>query len=129
MSEISREDREAALNLAWGAGVSGAWKCVAEMYREGKDVRAWADGLTPRDIAAELRETRRLLQLDEQALVEPCVWTREEDDIEGPSWVSSCGARWCFTDGDPAENHITFCHGCGRRLQVAVHQADGTGTP
>ena len=65
MSEISREDREDALNLAWGAGVSGAWKRVAEMYREGKDVQAWAANLPPRDIAAEWQEARRLLQLDE----------------------------------------------------------------
>jgi len=63
--QISRDDREAALDIAWGAGVAGAWKRVADMYREGIDVQAWAAGLTPRDIGAELREARRLLQLDE----------------------------------------------------------------
>mgnify|MGYP003655462006 CR=1 FL=1 len=73
MSEISREDREAALDLAWGAGVSGAWKRVAEMSRAGIDVRQWAENLTPRDIAAEWREARTLLGLDatgEQAIKE-----------------------------------------------------------
>ena len=65
MSEISRDDRETALNLAWGAGVALAWGCVAEMYREGKDVQQWANDLTPLDIGVEIQQARRLLQLDE----------------------------------------------------------------
>jgi len=45
-----------------------------------------------------------------------CEWTREEDDIEGQSWLSACGERWCFNDGGPTENKMRYCHGCGGKL-------------
>ena len=45
-----------------------------------------------------------------------CEWTLEEDDIEGQSWLSACGERWCFNDGGPTENKMRYCHGCGGKL-------------
>ena len=42
-----------------------------------------------------------------------CEWTLDADE-RGDSWDAKCGEKWCFIEGDPEDNRIRFCHGCGR---------------
>jgi len=44
---------------------------------------------------------------------ERCDWTRDDFD---DSWDTSCGEKWQFTDGGPAENHQRFCGYCGGEI-------------
>ena len=45
-----------------------------------------------------------------------CVWTLDADEWSGDSWDTSCGEKFCFNDGSPAENKFNFCPHCGRRI-------------
>ena len=51
---------------------------------------------------------------------EMCEWTVDSDEYNGDSWDGSCGGKWCFTEGDPAENNYRFCPQCGRPVRVVV---------
>ena len=44
-----------------------------------------------------------------------CRWTADEDS---DSWDASCGRKWSFLTDGPTENGVTFCHGCGRQVEV-----------
>ena len=44
-----------------------------------------------------------------------CRWTADEDS---DSWDASCGRKWSFLTDGPVENGVTFCHGCGRQVEV-----------
>jgi len=46
-----------------------------------------------------------------------CAWSAEADY---EYWSSSCGLLWTLIDGSPAENGMTFCPRCGRRITVAL---------
>jgi hypothetical protein len=48
---------------------------------------------------------------------EVCEWECDEDDY---SWASSCGEKYCFTEGGPEDNGHKFCHGCGHELKIAA---------
>lgn len=48
---------------------------------------------------------------------DPCTWSLD-DDPDRTAWHSACGQSWMFTDGGPAENHVRYCHGCGRPVQI-----------
>ena len=52
-----------------------------------------------------------------------CVWTQQGDEY-GDVWDASCGKAWVFDEGGPSENEVTFCPFCGRRIAIAVIQAD-----
>lgn len=54
---------------------------------------------------------------------ETCVWTLDADP-GGDTWDSACGGKWCFIEGDPAENKVRFCHGCGKPLSVPASQRE-----
>lgn len=45
-----------------------------------------------------------------------CVWTLDSDEYRGDSWDSACGETWCFVEGGPDDNRVTFCQGCGGRV-------------
>lgn len=49
-----------------------------------------------------------------------CVWTLDDDDMG--TWASSCGEMWCFMDGGPKENRVTFCHHCGCKVEIATKE-------
>ena len=53
-----------------------------------------------------------------QAIAQPeaCTWT-ETDDEDG-IWSSSCGELWSFIDGGPKENRVSYCHNCGKKVEV-----------
>ena len=44
-----------------------------------------------------------------------CEWTHNDDDS---SWDTECGQSWRFDDGGPKENHMNFCHCCGKTLRI-----------
>lgn len=44
-----------------------------------------------------------------------CKWTHNDDDS---SWDTECGQSWRFDDGGPKENHMNFCHCCGKTLRI-----------
>ena len=44
-----------------------------------------------------------------------CEWAHNEDD---GFWDTECGQSWRFDDGDPKENHMNFCHCCGKPLRI-----------
>jgi hypothetical protein len=60
---VSREAAEDALQYAWNAGVAGAWKCVREMFADGRDVRGWAISVEKHSapVAANWQQARDLL--------------------------------------------------------------------
>jgi hypothetical protein len=50
---------------------------------------------------------------------EVCKWM--EDDPWGVmpgTYASQCGEMWSFIDGGPTENHVRYCHGCGKPVRV-----------
>ena len=44
-----------------------------------------------------------------------CEWAHNEDD---GFWDTECGQSWRFDDGGPKENHMNFCHCCGKPLRI-----------
>jgi len=52
-----------------------------------------------------------------------CEWAHNEDD---GFWDTECGQSWRFDDGGPKENHMNFCHCCGKPLRIkgGQHGAD-----
>lgn len=50
-----------------------------------------------------------------------CTWMLDPDpDCE--SWDTSCGEKFVFMEGGPAENHVRFCCYCGGRLRAGQGQ-------
>lgn len=47
-----------------------------------------------------------------------CVWTQIGDEWDGPVWESTCGELWSFIDGGPKENRVSYCHNCGRKVEL-----------
>ena len=44
-----------------------------------------------------------------------CEWAHNEDD---GFWDTECGQSWRFDYGGPKENHMNFCHCCGKPLRI-----------
>lgn len=44
-----------------------------------------------------------------------CTWRYQEPLF---TWHSDCGSSWQFTDGNPKENGMRFCHSCGKPMMV-----------
>lgn len=59
----------------------------------------------------------------EAKLARECVW-KPHDNWEEQYWSSSCGEDWAFTEGDPEENRVNFCQGCGGKVVIAPNQQD-----
>ena len=47
-----------------------------------------------------------------------CEWRLDDEDAG--TWRSSCGELWSFIDGGPAENRVSFCHHCGKPVDVTT---------
>jgi hypothetical protein len=48
-----------------------------------------------------------------------CVWTLEQN-YDDSVWEAACGESWCFTEGDPDDNRVQFCQGCGGKVVLAA---------
>ena len=46
-----------------------------------------------------------------------CQWKYDADE-RTEAWETSCGNDWQFNEGTPAENRITYCPYCGRKIEV-----------
>lgn len=57
---------------------------------------------------------------------DPCTWSLD-DDLDRTAWQSACGQSWMFTDGGPAENHVRYCHGCGRPVHIVQSDPEQRG--
>lgn len=73
--------------------------------------------------AAEARVKELEAKLAEVS--KPCEWAEDED--EG-LWTATCGlVDWCFNEGDPIENRVHFCVGCGHPVVVKDGEARNKG--
>ena len=68
-------------------------------------------------------EREKVEELEAQPARE-CVW-KPHDNWEEQYWSSSCGEDWAFTEGDPEENRVNFCQGCGGKVVIALNQREG----
>lgn len=60
------------------------------------------------DLEALLNHARKI----GEAVTEACVWTESPDHA---FWQPACrGDPFTLNDGTPEENHLTYCHHCGR---------------
>ena len=81
--------------------------------------------MVSRDLVDGLLDwSRRLADppIPDMAGTEPrptCEWTLDADE-SGDSWDAACGEKWCFIEGDPTENRIRFCQGCGGRVTLRL---------
>ena len=42
-----------------------------------------------------------------------CKWAHD-----GDVWTTACKQEWTFIDAGPDENHMYYCHGCGKRIEI-----------
>ena len=62
-----------------------------------------------------LSSTPQPTQAQAGAVPLTCEWAHNEDD---GFWDTECGQSWRFDDGGPKENHMNFCHCCGKPLRI-----------
>ena len=102
-------DRLSRLNLFIGAAMTAV---TADDY-------AAADALindARRDIAA----IEDLIQIGDQSDSENgCRWVFEYE-LDYGAWKTHCGKLWSFNEGGPADNGVTYCHGCGEPVVVVI---------
>jgi hypothetical protein len=54
----------------------------------------------------------------------PVTWTLTDED--SALWeCGGCGCEWTFSAGDPAENGMKYCPGCGHPLADLVYHPEG----
>lgn len=68
-------------------------------------------GAPAQPVAAPLTDS----QAQAGAVPLTCEWAHNEDD---GFWDTECGQSWLFDDGGPKENHMNFCHCCGKPLRI-----------
>ena len=85
--------------------------------RAGADVLVWKEGGCRPATSAEIAMWNALSTVQQPVVREPlaCEWTHNEDD---GFWDTECGQSWRFDDGGPKENHMNFCHCCGKPLRI-----------
>ncbi|GAD20903.1 hypothetical protein [Acidovorax sp. MR-S7] len=66
-------------------------------------------------LAAWNRRAPQPTQAQAGAVPLTCEWTHNADDS---FWDTECGQSWRFDDGGPKENHMNFCHCCGKTLRI-----------
>ena len=95
-----------------GAGEPVAWWipkaeqfCLADKSGDRPFAKAWEP----------LYATPQPTQAQAGAVPLTCEWTHNDDDS---SWDTECGQSWRFDDGGPKENHMNFCHCCGKPLRI-----------
>lgn len=77
-----------------------------------------SDTEEPRAIALWGGAARRALEKPSH-----CVWECVDDENE--IWGSTCGVSWSFIEGDPMDNNMHHCPGCGKNLYVHRHSSCG----
>ncbi len=45
-----------------------------------------------------------------------CVWHQDGDETSD-TWATQCGKYFSLNDGSPSENHMNYCHYCGKPLE------------
>ena len=85
--------------------------------RAGADVVVWEGSGCRPATSAEIAMWKELSAVQQPVVREPlaCEWTHNEDD---GFWGTECGQSWRFDDGGPKENHMNFCHSCGKPLRI-----------
>ena len=83
--------------------------------RDTASAKRIAEGLLAPAIAALERTTPQPTQTQAGAVPLTCEWAHNEDD---GFWDTECGQSWRFDDGGPKENHMNFCHCCGKPLRI-----------
>lgn len=51
---------------------------------------------------------------------EDCLWS---EDFDG-NWSTTCKEMFCFIDGGPQENNMSYCCYCGLVLRSARYRAE-----
>ena len=80
---------------------------------------SWADAMGLDELSSECASAEKAWQAAlRQAIAQPeaCTWTQTDD--EDGIWSSSCGELWSFIDGGPKENRVSYCHHCGKKVEV-----------
>jgi hypothetical protein len=90
--------------------------CLKKLNEVAQDLREPQRGALLEHQAAKLDEVREKLNS-----LETCAWDHDEDDC---AWETECGQYWQFTDGGPEDNHVRFCHFCGKLIDVLEPDSD-----
>ena len=65
-------------------------------------------------------ETRELYAAHKVAQQASCEWKKDPDNEMGDTYHSNCGESWSFVDGGPKENRVSYCHHCGKPVNLAA---------
>lgn len=89
------------------------WEIVADQHQCDKlNEHHWALG---KEAKLPIYTTPQPTQAQAGAVPLTCEWAHNEDD---GFWDTECGRSWRFDDGGPKENHMNFCHCCGKPLRI-----------
>lgn len=124
---LDREGAVTAWNRRVAPGVDAPRKItsLAEFCAEGERL-----GLTAFDLAEALKDRPEFADCKPAAGVPAapapsCEWREEDPDGYTPgTYASACGELWSFNDGGPKENHVRFCQGCGKPVQIMPFVAE-----
>jgi len=83
---------------------------LLRMTSEQDYVESATDLLVAVEIPAEA-EAKLLAVLQKRAGT--CKWAHD-----GDVWSTACKQEWTFIDAGPDENHMYYCHGCGKRIEI-----------
>ena len=138
--QISDEAKRDALSHARNSGIIDAWKCVREMFQDGKDVQAWAEGvhhINEEDPSDDWAEAKRLLQLAQTSSSQPeaeraspsglAAYRPQHDDKCASRCCSKCSRVIDWTDGacGCAEYPRSAPHPCSCGLDALLKSAEG----
>ncbi|MCU0916973.1 MAG: hypothetical protein MUC88_20785 [Planctomycetes bacterium] len=68
-------------------------------------------GFNPQTVRIAKAALRMIGRLRRQNGV--CRWREDADGV----WETSCGQEWQFESGGIKENHVHYCHYCGKRVK------------
>ena len=116
--EVFREFARAVL-AKWGTPPAVAGEPVATLHCN-QDCYVWARATEAGkrlrfEEPMNLYTTPQPTQAQAGAVPLTCEWAHNEDD---GFWDTECGQSWRFDDGGPKENHMNFCHCCGKPLRI-----------
>ena len=113
-----------AVLAKWGTPPAVAGEPVAYRYKFKEDLqwqytcnKSQAHRLA---VVEPLYTTPQPTQAQAGAVPLTCEWAHNEDD---GFWDTECGQSWRFDDGGPKENHMNFCHCCGKPLRIKGGQS------
>ena len=89
------------------------WEIVADQHQ--CDKLNEHHGSLGKEAKLPIYATPQPTQAQTVAVPLTCEWAHNEDD---GFWDTECGQSWRFDDGGPKENHMNFCHCCGKPLRI-----------